>query len=166
MAHNVYIHMFVHLKKTTSQNKGFTLIETLLYIVLFSFIMTSGIYAAYQLIDSSHDLANKTTAEADADFLLRKIDWALNGYTSIVQPTEGNSGSQLSINTPNGLQDFTFANGVVYLNGNTQPLTSDRVTISSFFVHHIAPTAGAPRAVELSFMIDGKQFGTTTRYLR
>jgi len=152
-------------KLSTKKNSGFTLIETLIYIALFGFIMSIGIYSAYQLIDSSHDLAAKTSVEADADFLLRKIDWALNGYSSISVPTEGAwSNSQLTVNTPNGVQAFTLASSSVYLNGST--LTGDRVSVTAFNVYHVAPTASLPRAIELSFTMNGKLFGTTTRYLR
>src|SRR3989344_1460523 len=63
---------------------GFTLIETLIYIALFSMIIGGAFMAAYQLIDGASKLNTKSATEQEINFVLRKIDWALTG----VDPTQ------------------------------------------------------------------------------
>ena len=63
--------------------KGFTLIETLIYIALFSTIIFSGLVTAFNLIQGSDVLNKKTVTQEEGNFVIRKIDWALTGATNI-----------------------------------------------------------------------------------
>ncbi len=120
--------------------------------------------AAYQIIEGSRSIADKTAIEAEGNFILRKIDWALNGYTSVSKPSPDTSGDKLEVATSHGTFLFTLEDEALMLNG--EPLTNSRVTVADFLVKHTSPSGGTPRAVELSFTIDKEHFGTTTRYLR
>ena len=95
--------------KNQNLKRGFTLIEVLVYIFLFSILVTGGIYGAYELIYSSRGTENKILVQAEADFLLRKIDWSLNGLTSFSVPNV----HELVV----GSSDFTLSNGAIMLNG-------------------------------------------------
>ncbi len=125
---------------TVKRNQGFTLFETLIYIVLFIFLIGGGFMAAYQVIESSGRIAEKAAREAEADFIFRKIDWVLN-----VDPTPS----------------FVVDDGVLELDG--EALTSENVEVTDFSITNIS---GTPSAVEISFELDGFPFGPTIRYLR
>jgi hypothetical protein len=120
--------------------RGFTLLETLIYLVLFTFLIGGGFLAVYQIIESSGSIREKTAREAEADFIFRKIDWILE-----TDPTP----------------DFVLVDGVIEL--DDEPLTSENVEITAFSLTNIA---GTPSAVQISFEIDAVPFGPTVRYLR
>ncbi len=63
--------------------RAFTLIETIIYLALFTIIIGGGMVATYQIIESSSDTYHHLELQEEANFLLAKIDWALVGATSV-----------------------------------------------------------------------------------
>ena len=63
--------------------KGFSLIETIIYIGLFSVIMTGAFVAAYELLVAGNDLNSKTEIQNEEDFVLHKIDWAMSNIKEV-----------------------------------------------------------------------------------
>ncbi len=154
-------------------NKGFTLIETIIYIALLALIMGSGVIAGLYAVDSSQNgLANINTL-AEAGFLLRKIDWALTGADNFDSSIPGT----LSVNK-NG-----FASNPIIIDyaadpltrrgrarikiGSAQPieLTGDRVNVTSLEFKNIPAVPPKPAGITASTTIDGKHF-EITKYLR
>ena len=70
-------------------HKGFTLIETIIYIALFALLMGMALISAYYLIDSSKNLGTKTNIQEEGDFIIRKLNWALTGVEKITTPETG-----------------------------------------------------------------------------
>jgi len=68
-------------------SNGFTLIETIIYLALFTIIIGGGMVATYQIIESVKASHNHVILQGEANFLFRKIEWALNGATSITTPS-------------------------------------------------------------------------------
>ena len=147
--------------------RGFTLVEALIYIALFVLIIGGGFVGAYQIIEGTQQIERKTIIEAEANFLLRKLDWALSG-SRVIEPFVGVTGDKLGVDTDgNFVVDIEFeldGNGVVTINGTE--LTSDRIEITDLLFTHVPVQAGRPEALEIVFKVNGEQFGTTTRYLR
>ena len=85
--------------------RGFTLIETIIYIALFSIIISLVIGAVYQIIQGSEDLQKNIVAEAEAHFLMRKTEWALAGVSAINSPASGLTGATLSVDKVNYSQN-------------------------------------------------------------
>src|SRR4030042_5686193 len=75
--------------KNLPSQAGFTLIESLLYIALFSIIIGGALVAVYQMIESSDAVSAKNIVEMEGSFLLRKIDWALTGISDTCTPALG-----------------------------------------------------------------------------
>src|SRR3990167_4074727 len=71
--------------------KGFTLIEVIIYIALFSLLMGSAFVVVYQLIEGSDKLSVKNTTQEEGNFVMRKFNWALTGISSINSPSSGTS---------------------------------------------------------------------------
>lgn len=81
------------IKNSKKNGNGFTLIETIIYIALFSLLMGTAFVTAFQLIDNSGKLSAKNTIQEEGNFVMRKINWALTGAKIFSA-----SGSELTIN--------------------------------------------------------------------
>ena len=159
-------------------NRGFTLVETLIYIALLTLVIGSGVVAAFYVIDSSEKEKTNINAIAEAAFLMRKIDWALNGVesTSIHDPSPGPPGPMLSVDkslpfppASNPIEiDLDTASGRARLSragGTAVELTSEWVTIENLLFEHIPAAPPKPAGVTAKFKADGKDF-EMTKYLR
>lgn len=90
------------MRNQNRHNRGFTLIETLIYLALYAIIMTGAIVSAYAILSSSARNQTKALVQEEGSFLVGKIDWVLSGTQAINQPNDGVSstvdqGSTLSI---------------------------------------------------------------------
>jgi len=68
---------------------GFTLIETIIYLALFSVIIGGGMVAAYQIAANTEANYNHIILEEESNFLLRKINQSLVGAASVDFPAPG-----------------------------------------------------------------------------
>jgi len=141
-----------------NMQKGFTLIETIIYMALLAFIMGAGITAAYYLIDSSAKGKSDTNTIAEAEFLMRKIDWAMTGAESVDsgQMKIVRGGTEIKFDTNSGRVRIS-------INGNSPiELTSSSTKVTGLEFISI-PTS--PAGMTASSTIDGKHF-EITKYLR
>lgn len=142
--------------------------EVIIYIGLFSILMTGTVVAAYQLMGSGTHTQNSVQTQEEGTFLNRKINWALTGASA----ASVSGGNTLTITRPDlGAQSplvISGSGGVMTLmrNGSTQTVlnnTSLQVTNVSFIV---TPAAfGRPTEVDSSFTIGTMPFVFKT-YLR
>lgn len=151
--------------------KGFTLIETIIYIALFSVIISLVVGAVYNIIEGSDDLQKNIIADAEAHFLTRKIEWALTGVSAINSPASGFTGTSLSVNKVDYAQNpIVFdldSNNLRIKKGLGDPtiLNSANVTISDLQFQHLAASLYRPAAIKFSFKVNGDDYSTTI-YLR
>ena len=151
--------------------QGFTLIEVLLYIALLTLLFGGGVIAAYQVIEAANRTNAGVMVQEEGHFLLRKIDWALTGVTTIVSPAPPPaSGPSLTVDKAGvGVITINLASGRAQLNRGVGflPLTNDRVTIADLQFEHTDPdgAGGKPAAIRASFTINGNPF-EITKYLR
>lgn len=137
------------------KKNGFTLIETIIYIAILAFLIASGVMSAFYIIDSSGENKIDVNVQAEGNFILRKIDWALTGATDASV-----AGSSLTITKTSGPYIFSF-DGSQYLQLGGTNLNSSRVTISSV----VFSVSGSPKKITVSFNVNGKPFAIT-KYLR
>ena len=64
-------------------SKGFTLIETLVYLGLFSIIMVGVIAASFAIFESNGRSQTKSLLQEEGNFLLAKINYALSSAKSV-----------------------------------------------------------------------------------
>ena len=170
--------------KKLQLEKGFTLIETIIYIGLFG-IMCTGIFVSmYPLFTSAQRLTSNILIDSETAFILAKIEYALyNGITSpsatISSPSLGSSGSMLTITNGTQLYQFkadasgTFCTAPIACkmltlalgSNNSFPLNSQRVHIENFVVTHNAPSATALRSLDISFTTNGVAVGPIRYYI-
>lgn len=138
-----------------NNTKGFTLIETLLYLALFTLIIGGGMAAAYQIIQSTEATHQKVIIQEEADFLLRKLEWALSGATV------GNvsfTATTLTVTISGVPVTFSW-------DGNDN-ITLDSALLNSSFVK-VKPVAGvmfnmpSSERVDITFTVNEQPFNET-----
>lgn len=113
--------------------KGFSLIETIIYIALLGLLLTTAVLTSYQILQGSTNVSNKTIVQDEGDFVVRKLDWALSSASAASAPTP----STLTVTRYDGntidfrLNGMTIemresAVGVVY-----KPITTVNVRVQS-----------------------------------
>jgi len=159
------------IKERKEKITGFTLIEVIIYLALFSIIIGGAMAGVYQLIQSSDANAQKIIVEQEGNFLLRKIDWALSNVASVSVPSEGASGQTLKIDKVNYTQnpiEFNLAGSNLELKkggGSAVALNSSYTVLSDLLFEHLPPSGAKPAAIKTSFKLNGQSF-TTTKYFR
>ncbi len=68
---------------------GFTLIEVLLYIALFSILIGGAVVCAFDLLETALNGGTRTMLAQETDFLLAKVSWELNDASEIALPATG-----------------------------------------------------------------------------
>jgi type II secretory pathway pseudopilin PulG len=156
---------------STPKHEGFTLIETLIYIGLFGLVMSAIILATFQLVSSADKIQAKVQAQSDVQFVMAKIDSALNGATGVTSP----AGNTLVLTYPSG-PSATFVlsgetmtldrgAGPIKLNGGFAKLT----TPLSGNVFEISTIGASGKQIKISFRVDSPYYAdsfTVTRVLR
>ena len=151
--------------------KGFTLIEILIYSVLTAFILSMVLVPVYQIMQSSSSLDVKNATEAEANFLLRKMEWALSNVSAINFPAAGSSSSTLSVSRINFSQNpivFSLGNNNLTIkqgSGAAATLNSQSISVSSASFSHLAAAGNTPEAVKINLTVNSKTYQTTI-YLR
>ena len=167
--------------------KGFTLIEVIIYIALFSILMGTAFITAYQLIDGSGKLSIKNTIQEEGNFVMRKIDWALTGIsndlTEILNPPQVSpyTSSTLSIKKwidvagiPTKIPIIIQYDGTssILMQENINqilPITTVNVKVTFLQFQFIPASGSGPAGIKADFIItkDGVPFPfTITKYIR
>jgi len=116
-------------------NKGFTLIEVLIYIAIIGIVITSFVTFALSIGNSRSQTYVVQEVHANARTALDLISQKIRSADDVVSPTEGNSESSLELSNPN--LTFSVSNGV--LNIGSTAITSDEVNVSSVSFTNLAP---------------------------
>ena len=147
--------------------KGFTLIETVIYIALFTILMGGALITSYNLIEGSESAQVKATIQEEGNFVLRKLNWALSGLSSVNTPTFGYS-ENLGVTKIGPVQiDVRLEAGNIEIregSGPYVPITTANVEVSTLQFHFLPGGAG-PDGIEASTTISGVTF-YTKKYLR
>ena len=149
------------------KNRGFTLLEVLIYAALVALIIGGISYTLFTLITTSKIANDKVVVEEEANFILKKFDWVLAGYQTINSPASGSSGATLSVNKFNFLPNpivFDVSSGNLRITKGLLPsvtLNSSRITVSNPVFTHIAANGSGPDAVKAAFDINGRTYQIT-----
>lgn len=153
------------MKKHVTQ-RGFTLLEVLIYIALFGLLMSGAVVSAFQLLESGQRQDISFAAQQEGTFVNRKLAWALAPATAV----SVSGGNKLTISRPDlgttlivdaSSTPITFARGT----NPAVPLTSSGLTVENTHFVVLPPANGLPTAVELAYTLGGKEF-TYSMYLR
>jgi len=123
--------------------KGFTLIETLVYIGLFGILVSGVMASVYELQKSSTRIAAQAENIDEGIFILEKIRYEVLHSTKILSPSSGETGIKLSLKSPSGISVYEIVGeqlmrtndfGESYLNGNTSKIETFQISHSTFDV--------------------------------
>jgi type II secretory pathway pseudopilin PulG len=166
-------------------NRGFTLVETIIYIGLFALMFTGIFTSMYPIFTNAEKLTKNILTEGETAFILSKLHYALAQGISdptrfITSPSQGNEGNELVIND-GGVELFRFEEDlsntfctpprvcgfITYSEDSDDPLplNAERVFIEDFLVKHVAPNGDMPRYVEISFTANTVPIGPIVYYL-
>ena len=161
-------------------NSGFTIIEVIIYIALFSLLMGSAFVTAYQLIDGSGKLSAKNTVQEEGNFVMRKFNWALTGISNdlvnITSPPQVSpyTSSTLSImkwqtglKIPIVIKYDTATSSILMREGTNSflPITTSNVEVTSLQFRFIPPNGSSPAGIKATATINGTDF-SITKYIR
>jgi type II secretory pathway pseudopilin PulG len=146
--------------------QGFTLLETLIYIGLFTIIIGGALVSSYYIFESSSELQTKVYGEQEGEFVLTKINYLLNstatatisGTPEVLTITRGGNTYLLTYDATTQQVKLKKDTGAYQiLNGTNAPITN--------FQMQKLQTAGQPDKIVISFSIRSLNF-STTKYLR
>lgn len=144
--------------------RGFTLIEVIIYIALFSLLMGTAFVTAYQLIDGSSKLNTKNAVQEEGSLVIRKMNWVLTGAE-----TFSISGSELTVNKYDGttvkikLGSGADAEKILMDDtGSFYPITTDNVQVTNLLFQQVGSN---PIGITATTTINGIDF-TITKYKR
>ena len=157
------------------KKNGSTLIETLIYLALFSIIIGGVLVSAYQIIEASTQSQENALIQEEGHFLVAKINWALTGATNI-SPTSA---------TVVDITKFGFSDNPITFDGSSDTdlqistsapssaaiLNSNSVKIEGVSFTYTAPVGERPAQLDATFTVTSKLTGqsqvfSTTKYLR
>ena len=143
--------------------------ETIIYIALFSLLMSGAVIGAYNLLEGSDRNIVATSIQEEGTFLNRKINWALSGATGV---TVSGGGQSITITRPDlGLESPLVISGegsnATISRGTAGPvlLNRERYPVSSLKFVYAASINGRPASVAVSFLIKDKLFNFR-KYMR
>ena len=142
-------------------SRGFTLLETIIYIALFGVLMSGVLVAVYQLIDGGIRNMQSVAVQEEGLFINRKISWALSGATTVTAP----DAKTLIIVRPDlGAQSpltITEQAGEMRLARSTAaplPLTTAELMVADTNITVVPAGAGIPASVRVSYTVEGVPF--------
>lgn len=158
----------IHPARHNTFTRGVTLFETLIYIFIFSLLMTGALATSFWTAETSARTARLALIESEADFVLRKIDWAATGST-ITAPSSNTTGTTLTFSRAGETYSFSHSGTELLftLNGGTPtPLTTNNVSVSSFSATHVEEAGVVPAAASTTIIMNGKTYGPKIHYVR
>lgn len=142
-------------------NKGFTLLETIIYLALFSVLMSGALTAVYSLLQSGTQNLAAISIQEEGMFINRKLSWALGGATAVTTPdshtliiTRSDLGIQspLTITEQDGM--FTIARG----GGASLPFSNIFLTLANSTIAQTPAHNGLPALIQIRYTINSIPF--------
>lgn len=138
--------------------KGFTLIETIIYIAILAMTVTA--FVTFGLSVAKAGSKNQVVAEVTGNGLsaMEIISQKIKSADSVVSPTKGNSGSSIILDMPNTADNITIdvSGGRLRYSSGLSPamyLTSAAVTVSNLNVTNFA-RGNRPDNLTYSFTVE------------
>lgn len=141
----------------SSPSRGFTLIEALVYLALYSLVMGGFLTALYAITESGERNRSIAILEEEGNFVLAKIEWQIARSRSVEEPAS--EGGTLSLLLENGARAAAdLRGGYVRLReggGAFRPLNNPDTAASGLRFEHVRASAyGAPiEGVDVSFAL-------------
>jgi type II secretory pathway pseudopilin PulG len=149
----------------TNTSLGFTLIETIIYIALFSILIGGGVTTAYSLIESSDRNQTETLLTDESLFIFSKIRWIISQTDTIQNPPINTLGQSLTVIPWNrdigNTVTIAFTGTNITLQKDTDSeiiLNDSRVLVSHVQITHALPigTNTEPEFIETTYTLSAR----------
>ena len=133
--------------------------ETVIYIGLFSMITSFVLVVFYQIIGSQNQHRDRVEVDSEANFMMQKMIWALDGATMINQPAVNATGTTLSVTKYNYSQNpIVFDIGsrnlrITKASGTPALLGNGRVYVNDMTFQHLAASGNTPEGVQITLQV-------------
>lgn len=157
------------LQRTSQQHRGFSLLELILYVGLFSFLILTIMMFLGLLLTARIKQQTITDVEQQGSRIIRQMTQTIRNADTITAPAAGTSATSLSLDVYTASLDPT----VFSLSGNTLMLTegsaaaislnSSRVSITNLSIVN-ASRPGTPGLVRIQFTISRTSASVRNEY--
>ena len=141
---------------------GFTLMETLIYIALFSLLFGGAVISAYNMFEGFSRGQTHIMMQEEGNFLVGKINWALSGAKSVEIPATGGNGNTLSVTKWTSslnpvIVELNSNDLTISLGGNlAKTLNNTNVSVSNLNFRQVYLGGTNPRSVSFEFILTSK----------
>jgi len=147
----------------SNRQKGFLLIEIIIYFALFSLIVAVSVVSTFSLLGSREKMRETSLIEEEAAFILAKIDWALSN-SIIIEPELGQSDGKLVVRKmdfPDNPIIFEERDGnIFYETANiSEPLSNSYLKVGNLNFDYRLFSESVP-SLEAEFVINNRLFKT------
>ncbi len=155
---------------TRKSAAGFTLIETMVYLSLFSILMSGVVVSAYNIFEATGRSQTRAMMQEEGDFLIGKIDWALSGIQTVNAPIAPSGGIACTESDTLSVTKWDGTIGTVIINlsgdsamlarlgnlANSTPLNNSNTAVSNLLFKHCGTGGNNPERVEAKFTLTAR----------
>ncbi len=143
--------------KIINNKRGFTLVELLLYLGIFSILLTVTLQMFGSVFELQLESQAKSSVDVDGKFIINRFNYDVSRASSIALPvTLGASESALTIVVNSQSLTYSLSNGDINLSnvstGTTDQLNSTETTASSLSFTRLEGIAGKD-LIQMSFTL-------------
>jgi type II secretory pathway pseudopilin PulG len=148
------------MKKLFRNQKGFTLVEMVLYVSLCSMILLALSTFLSFLLGSRVRSQSISEVNQQGFQVMHMMTQTIRNGRSITTPALGGASSTLSVITANALLNptvFTSASGTMKIkegSNNYISLTNKRVTVSNLLFENVSSSSSTEKIIRISFTVD------------
>ncbi len=143
------------------KNKGFTLLETIIYLALFSVLMSGALVTVYTLLQSGTQNLGGASIQSEGLFVNRKLTWALSGATAVTVPdshtlivTRPDLGAQSPLTITAFDEVFTIQRGT----GSRVPFSNTYMVVANIDITLTPAQPNTPASIHIRYTINDVPF--------
>jgi type II secretory pathway pseudopilin PulG len=144
----------LHAGDISEMRRGLTLLETLIYMGLFS-ILSMGVFVSISSIhDSSARIEALSSIQDEGVFITDKLRYVIESGTRITIPTLGQTSMTLKMQTGVHSTEYTLLNGVLIRRSlDDSRISSDMFSITNLKFARTADSRDNPTHIDISFLV-------------
>lgn len=161
------------MKNILKKQKGFTLVELLIFMGIFSILVLSMFQLLISIFDVQLESQSTSVVSQDGRFILNRLTYDIKNAKVVTTPTVGGQGQNLVISDQTAVYTYGLSDGNLTLTnsvtGTTDNLNSINTTISNLAFLRLSDTNNENNTITVSFTINSKvakRSGEATRDFR
>lgn len=157
------------LQKISRLNQGFTLVEVIVYIVVFTIVSVGSVAVLFSLQEMVYEHRTNQVMTRNAANVFERMLFDIRGAESVNvgASTLGSDPGSLMLVDGATTTEYTLSGGalLVAVNGGTaNPITGDRVTVTNLQFDHYDNTVSEAVRVSITFQADWGTVSTTRSF--